>query len=144
MDCPKCRSTALTSVSVPVEDRTVPGPKSATSGLEIDECPDCGGVWFDPEELDKFLDAKVRLAEAPEGAVARAAEVDAEGGGCPRCASPLSRQPARSNPHLNVDVCGRCGGTWVDGAELEQVGGDELPFAERMKAFFGDLKPPAA
>lgn len=144
MNCPKCRSAALEPVSVPIEDRTVPGPKSATVALEIDKCPACAGVWFDAEELDKFLDAKVKLPEAPPGTQATPGELDAKAGDCPHCAVPLARQPARSNPRLTVVVCGKCGGTWVDGPELAQAGGEGLPFSERMKAFFGDVKPPPA
>lgn len=140
MNCPKC-PTPLETVTVPIEDRTVPGPKSATLTLEIDRCPGCGGVWFDAEELDKYLNAKVRMPAAAASDPGRAAELDAKAAACPRCGVALTRGPARSNPRLTVDTCGACAGIWVDGAELAEAGGENLPFAERMKAMFGDIKP---
>ena len=35
---------------------------TARSGVEIDYCPDCRGVWLDRGELDKIID---RSASAP-------------------------------------------------------------------------------
>lgn len=41
---------------------------SERSGVEIDYCPDCRGVWLDRGELDKILDRVA--AEAPPASVA--------------------------------------------------------------------------
>ena len=41
MKCPNC------NVSLVMTDR---------SGIEIDYCPDCRGVWLDRGELDKIID----------------------------------------------------------------------------------------
>lgn len=43
------------------------------SGVEIDYCPTCRGVWLDRGELDKILEAAapVALREPPPGAEAR-------------------------------------------------------------------------
>jgi uncharacterized protein len=48
MKCPACPS-----VSLVMTDR---------SGIEIDYCPDCRGVWLDRGELDKIIE---RAAPAP-------------------------------------------------------------------------------
>ena len=53
MKCPACPTTALV-----MTDR---------SGIEIDYCPDCRGVWLDRGELDKIIE---RAAPAPIPAVA--------------------------------------------------------------------------
>ncbi|AXE54331.1 zf-TFIIB domain-containing protein [Aurantimicrobium sp. MWH-Uga1] len=42
---------------------------SDRSGVEIDYCPDCRGVWLDRGELDKILE---RSVSAPAPAVAAA------------------------------------------------------------------------
>lgn len=42
MKCPACPTTALV-----MTDR---------SGIEIDYCPDCRGVWLDRGELDKIIE----------------------------------------------------------------------------------------
>jgi Zn-finger nucleic acid-binding protein len=42
MNCPVCRETALVM--------------SERSGIEIDYCPQCRGVWLDRGELDKIIE----------------------------------------------------------------------------------------
>ena len=139
MNCPKCAASELKTVTTPIANRSVAGPGDERTSLEIDTCPNCAGVWFNAEELDRFLDAKVKL-NAPAPSHQAPAELDAKSAPCPRCAVILVRKPARYNPKITVDVCEKCAGTWVDGAELDQAGGAGLPFADRMKAMFGDLK----
>lgn len=141
MNCPKCDGSDLQSVTVPLEDRGVPGPKTGEFLLEIDRCPECGGVWFDDAELDKYLDARMKVPGLGPAPAEKAAELDAKRGNCPRCAVLLDRRPARSNPRITVDSCAKCSGTWLDGAELADAAGKGVPFADRMKAMFGDLKP---
>ena len=52
MQCPVCKTTNLVM--------------SERSGIEIDYCPQCRGVWLDRGELDKIIDrAGVALASAP-------------------------------------------------------------------------------
>lgn len=43
---------------------------SERSGIEIDYCPECRGVWLDRGELDKILDRAT--ADAPPAAAAPA------------------------------------------------------------------------
>lgn len=44
MKCPNC------NVNVVMTDR---------SGIEIDYCPDCRGVWLDRGELDKIIERSI-------------------------------------------------------------------------------------
>jgi Zn-finger nucleic acid-binding protein len=46
---------------------------SERSGVEIDYCPECRGVWLDRGELDKILDRS--LTSAPPAPAAPAASV---------------------------------------------------------------------
>jgi uncharacterized protein len=57
MSCPVCR---------------VPLAMSDRSGIEIDYCPQCRGVWLDRGELDKIIErsAAPALSEAPAAAPA--------------------------------------------------------------------------
>ena len=129
MNCPKCDATELTTLSMP----------GAGAALEIDQCPDCMGVWFDPDELGKYAGAAIKLV-LPKVTAKSDAELDERAGACPRCALPLARQPGRRNPTLMMDVCGKCGGTWIDGAELAQAGSDGASFSSRMIEFLGEKK----
>ncbi|KAB2807099.1 zf-TFIIB domain-containing protein [Pimelobacter simplex] len=49
----------------PVDETTL--VMSERSGIEIDYCPQCRGVWLDRGELDKIID---RSAEVPPPAAA--------------------------------------------------------------------------
>lgn len=44
MDCPNCKVTLV------MADR---------SGIEIDYCPNCRGVWLDRGELDKIIERSI-------------------------------------------------------------------------------------
>ena len=50
MKCPVCKDPNLVM--------------SERSGVEIDYCPECRGVWLDRGELDKILE-RARASEAP-------------------------------------------------------------------------------
>ncbi len=50
MDCPNCK------VNLVMTDR---------SGIEIDYCPNCRGVWLDRGELDKIIERSVPSATPP-------------------------------------------------------------------------------
>lgn len=97
-----------------------------SSGLEIDSCPECYGLWFDGEELKLFFqspqlsklileeDASERLLQA-ESDVGRETETRM----CPVCDDcPLfvSKMGA-----VQVDYCLRCRGIWFDRSELESL-----------------------
>ena len=55
MQCPVCKTVSLTMAE--------------RSGIEIDYCPQCRGVWLDRGELDKIIDRA-----APQGAPAPAVQ----------------------------------------------------------------------
>lgn len=44
---------------------TTPLVMSERSGIEIDYCPTCRGVWLDRGELDKIIERSVTMAPPP-------------------------------------------------------------------------------
>lgn len=53
----------MTSFTCPVDGATlVPVERS---GIEIDHCPSCRGVWLDRGELDKIIERSAAQASAP-------------------------------------------------------------------------------
>ncbi len=54
MNCPMC------NVELRVSDR---------QGIEIDYCPQCGGIWLDHDELEKIIDRFMCDPEANGGNV---------------------------------------------------------------------------
>jgi len=51
MTCPACNTVAL--------------QMTERSGIEIDYCPQCRGVWLDRGELDKIIERSSREVAAP-------------------------------------------------------------------------------
>lgn len=108
MDCPKCKK---------------PMRVKNTQGIEIDECADCKGTWFDRDELRRVKDhtngdlnwmdfelwkhpERFRVAEKPVG--------------CPRCAvSMVSIEYDKTR--VEVDYCIQCRGVWLDADEFEKI-----------------------
>jgi len=73
-DCPRC------GVTLTMSER---------SGIEIDYCPQCRGVWLDRGELDKILE---RAAPTPAGAPPQAAPPS---GWAPQPSQSASAHPGR-------------------------------------------------
>jgi len=65
---------------------------SERSGVEIDYCPKCRGVWLDRGELDKIID---RAAGSPAAAVAPAAPLPSPGQAPPTLYNPDPRRDDR-------------------------------------------------
>ena len=93
------------------------------SGLPLEGCSSCGGVWLDPGELKRLLEDPVSL-ESVEAKhipdVERASPAGPERH-CPRCAGGLeSHHYAYSTPVI-LDSCGSCSGLWVQDGELAKI-----------------------
>ena len=65
---------------------------SERSGIEIDYCPECRGVWLDRGELDKIIDRAASESPAPAPA-APAAPPAAQQYAEPRYAEPRYSEP---------------------------------------------------
>lgn len=98
------------------------GFKDHRSGLEIDSCPECFGLWFDSEELKLFFESpdlsRRILAEdalLEESSVLGDLE---EPRTCPSCLQSLFLSRLGSTA---VDYCLTCRGIWLDRRELESL-----------------------
>jgi len=59
-------SSGSTAMTCPVDGTTL--VMSERSGIEIDYCPSCRGVWLDRGELDKIIERNAQ--QAPQAAAA--------------------------------------------------------------------------
>lgn len=107
MDCPKCDAEqALETIRV--------------DEVEVDRCPECEGVWFDPTELGRLLDNDTQKV----GAIMSGADTDdhdqrvAE---CPRDGTRLVRVRSIRNSKVVIDTCTQCRGIWLDGGEFRRI-----------------------
>jgi len=117
MDCPKC-----------------PGVLQPTTieKVEVDVCPTCEGIWFDPGKLktilrrDEFdfhnmdLDDEEFSGKPEEFA---GFDLDLKLGNCPHCADGTKLAPSLyDHKHqVQVDICPKGHGLWLDGGEIQKL-----------------------
>ena len=108
MNCPNCNK---------------PLNRIAFMGVQLDDCPDCGGIWFDADELQQLKHARANSWEDLEAKVApRSPETTTPTSGaakvCPKCGTSMHPYRYLFNSDVHLDECEKCGGTWVDDNEL--------------------------
>lgn len=81
----------------PVDNETL--VMADRSGVEIDYCPKCRGVWLDRGELDKIIDR----AQGASAAAPAAPVVLAEPGRAPRAAEPAYEPRETRGRHRDDD-----------------------------------------
>lgn len=111
MRCPKCSKISL---------RTA---QDEGTGLAIDSCPECQGLWFDAGELRQFFSSKALqqrffLEDHVEPLQTVGYTISTRARACPRC-----RVAMRENMvgDINVDRCEKCNGIWLDHGELKRI-----------------------
>ena len=108
MKCPTC--------AVDLEVRLA-GP------VEVDECPKCGGAWFEDDELRQAKDAwdgdlnwiDFELWETWDSLDLRARELP-----CPSCDRPLVAVHY-ADTGVEVDCCPSCRALWLEDGELAGI-----------------------
>jgi uncharacterized protein len=115
MQCPACRSTLY---------------EENDSGIAIDRCGSCNGVWLDGKELTQIIEARERsftdeVVEKVKSAIPKAIEgyqrTEDSGRICPRCSITLRPYNYAYSTGVIVDRCPECKGVWTDYGELEQI-----------------------
>jgi uncharacterized protein len=103
--CPKCRAE-MAAVTV--------------AGIEVDRCPGCGGLWFDMlEQEDLRNEPAARELDSGDPAIGQ--RYDQVGLiRCPVDAQPMVRMVDKGQPHLWVESCPVCYGTFFDAGEFRE------------------------
>ena len=131
MNCPRCTPNGGVAVS-PYRGEARRGAAvvlqpelHAAAGVQIVRCPSCAGVFAEYGALTAIESAARRKGRAPSlaGAVGRAYAPPTEAMSCPSCAGETTRREWSMNTLVFVDVCVECRGVWLDGGELETLGG---------------------
>ena len=101
-------------------------------GVEIDRCPNCGGIWLDGGEIKELatrrhataggaqLEAAIdQLARVrPNRGAALPVTVDASATPCPACGGKLTTAHFGQTP---VEYCNACQGVFLDRGELARA-----------------------
>lgn len=104
MECPKCKSKLM-----PVE----------FSGVEVDRCIQCEGIWFDVTEKEqlKAIDGSEGI---DTGDLAKGMEYNKiDNIDCPKCHSQMMRMIDKDQPHIWYEQCGICSGVFFDAGEFK-------------------------
>ena len=115
MQCPSCKHALK---------------KLVYKSIELDQCLNCGGMWFDGDELrnakdkeDEFLRwLDVDLFSDPKQFVGAFSTMI-----CPKDNGALY-QISYDNADIKVDICKTCKGVWLDKDEYENM----MAFLKRM------------
>lgn len=120
MNCPRCIDAALR-------------PR-VESGIEIDECEACHGIWLDMLELERLLEADAQALIRDDRRFAR---VSADDGRiyCPKCRHTyLIRINSLLRPGTMIDSCSVCFGLWLDAGEFSRLARKGL--WDRLRSLF--------
>lgn len=87
--------------------------------IEVDRCTDCGGLWFDPVELERLKAA--RGSEAIDaGDPKRGRELNSmKRVLCPTCGTSMLRMVNPRQTHIWYERCPSCYGVFLDAGEFK-------------------------
>ncbi len=111
MNCPKC------NVALAMSDR---------SGVEIDYCPQCRGVWLDRGELDKIIERSQLFENSPAAPV----QVAAARPGVPPPPPPAPPREYREDAKYRRDR---------DDDDDDDYRHNQHGYKKKKKSFLGDL-----
>jgi len=92
--------------------------------IEIHQCVNCGGKWFDRGQLNNAKDNENEnlgwLDFDPFGKDAEALSTQSEGKECPICSKNMSSLKY-SKSNIIIDKCKSCEGVWLDSDEFGKI-----------------------
>lgn len=104
IECPKCEGTLEPVVY---------------SGIEVDRCTDCKGLWFDSLEAEQLK--KVQGSEQIDiGNPEIGSDLNKKGDvNCPKCDTLMTKMVDLKQSHIWYEKCPVCYGTWFDAGEFK-------------------------
>jgi Zn-finger nucleic acid-binding protein len=123
LKCPVCAQSLTTKI---------------VGGIKLDVCEGgCAGIFFDHRELKKFdephEEAGTELLEIKRNPTQKINHVPRN---CPLCLNiVMMRQFFSVKRSVEVDLCAKCGGYWLDAGELAAIRSEFPTEADRIKAF---------
>ncbi len=106
MDCPGCSNPMITF---------------ELDEVEIDYCPQCGGIWLDSGELEMLLGDTQNALDTLES-FKSAPKVSEKSRKCPICMKKMLKvHIGNDDSKVLIDACKRNDGLWFDKGELSEV-----------------------
>ncbi len=116
MNCPKCNAAMK---------------PNRYKAVEYEQCAGCGGLWFDALEAEELVEMKgsadIDTGNPKVGAqYNKTWEVK-----CPACNVPMLPVHDLEQPHIQLEACPACHGTFFDAGEFKDF--CEETFLDRVK-----------
>lgn len=97
--------------------------KAILSGVEVDYCPKCLGLWFEEEELrlaKDYKDRNLRWLDIDLWKSEDKFKISLTQKLCPQDRLPLY-ETNYGDSDIKVDICNVCYGTWLDRGEFKKI-----------------------
>lgn len=127
MICPKCENKMNASTY---------------RDVEYDQCQFCGGLWFDALEAEELVEER-RASDIDTGNKRTGVELNKKRNiNCPKCSTQMQRVHDIQNPHIQLESCPSCYGTFFDAGEFKdfckETGTEpcEENFMDRIRDWF--------
>lgn len=96
---------------------------ASREGIEVDECPGCGGAWFQREELRRAKDSAdedLRWLDFDPFSDDESFAVGSGERACPECSGPMESRTYMSSGVV-IEACSQDHGVWLDSGEFEKI-----------------------
>lgn len=124
MECPKCKSTMK---------------PNSYKGIEYDQCAECGGLWFDALEAEELVEEAKDASQIDTGDPKTGKKMNKTWEcRCPKCNVPMLPVHDREQPHIQLEACAQCHGTFFDAGEFKDF--CEETFWDRVKDRFAKTR----
>jgi Zn-finger nucleic acid-binding protein len=109
MQCPECQK--------PMKQREI-------GDVQIDECPQCKGIWFDKDELEDAkdeIDPDLRWMDFGIWKQPARIHINDEPLKCPRCQKVAMRAIYYQGPDIDFTFCPFCKGVWLNAGDFKII-----------------------
>ena len=92
-------------------------------GVNLDVCPECGGIYFDNRELQRF-DEQHESIEPLEKLFENRTFINVDQSMtriCPVCGMKMVKNYSSVKKEVQIDECYSCGGKFLDYGELQKI-----------------------
>jgi len=91
--------------------------------IEVDRCTDCGGLWFQPNELRDLRDdiwMADYIIDSGNKSTGKKFNTLREYN-CPDCNTPMQQEADAEQPHITYESCPNGHGTFLDAGEFTDL-----------------------
>jgi len=95
--------------------------KQVVSGIHVDRCSSCFGLWFDSGEVERLSNPEAAEAiDIGDPALGDLLNVY-DRYDCPKCRVPMIRMVDPEQTHIWFEKCGSCYGSFFDAGEFKDL-----------------------